>query len=194
MTRDITGMPGAESGPRWAARAHPTPANFAAELRHVRLQAGEPSYREIAHRMDRGMGRGYYSTTTIWRAFTQEKLPQWHIAAAILQALEVDRTYLTAWHEMWLRARAEEAERRGGEPDAQQAAPADPAHGTPAEGPRRLAALTAPPTDGPSQPASQVCDDCGALIGDLIRHQAWHWRVERQLSRVTLRAVEGTGQ
>ena len=185
MAGGTAGMPGGESGPRWPARARPTPANFTAELRHARLQAGEPSYREIDRRTEHR-----YSPATIWRAFTQEKLPHWQLTAAILHALGIDRTDITAWREMWSRARSEEMERSDGEPDPQQAATADPAHGAPAEGPRRL---TAPPADSPSLPASQVCDDCGALIGDLIRHQAWHWRVERQLSRATLRAVEGTG-
>ena len=192
MTGGTVGMAGGEAGPRWPARVHPTPANFTAELRHIRLQAGEPSYREISRRAGRR-----YSPATIWRAFTQDKLPQWPVAAAILQALGVaDRTSITAWREMWARAHLEEMERRDGDgvPDPRQAAAADPAPGTPAEGPRRLTALTAPTADGPDLAAGQVCDDCGALIGDLIPHQAWHWRVERQLRGATLRAVEGTGQ
>jgi hypothetical protein len=186
MARGTAGMPGWESGPRWPARTHPAPASFVAELRRARLQAGEPSYREIARRTER-----MYSPATIWRAFTQEKLPHWRLTAAILKALEVDN--LDTWREMWFSARSEERA-HGSDRDAQQAVPADPARGISAESPRRLAALTAPQAEDPSQPGSQVCDDCGAVIGDLICHQAWHWRIERQLSRASLRAIEGTGQ
>jgi hypothetical protein len=190
MARGSTGMPGEDSSPRWAARAHPTPANFTAEFRHARLQAGEPSYRALERRTEH-----HYSATTIWRAFTRDKLPHWDLVQTVLQALGTDRANLTAWHEMWVRARSYEAERRGGEPDARQAAAANPAHETPAEGTRRLAALTAPLAADPGPAAGQVCDDCGALIDDLIRHQAWHWRVERPLiTGPPLRAVEGTGQ
>ena len=198
MARDITGVPAGGSGPRsvpaagrlpaagWPAGVLPTPESFAAELRRVRLQAGAPSYRLL----ERQAG---YSRTTLWRAFAGERLPRWDLVVRILRALGVDRLQIDGgWREMWCQAREEE--RRGGEPDAQHAATAGPTHGTPGEGRRRLSALTSFLAGGQSLPASQECEDCGALIGDLVRHQAWHWRVERQLSRAILRSVEGTGQ
>ena len=105
--------------------------------------------------------------------------------------LDARRFHVDAW------ARAMQSPRaapRTAAPWLAVAATAGPTHGTPGEGPRRLSALTSPLADGQSLPASQEREDCGALIGDLVRHQAWHWRVERQLSRAILRSVEGTGQ
>jgi hypothetical protein len=181
MARNITGASGT------------TPETFIAELRRARLEAGNPSYRSIAyHMMQRPDGTDWYSHATIWRALTGEKLPRWDLVKHILQGLGVDDAQiLTTWREIWCQAREIEALRRG-EPGAQQAAAAPPAHQAPGESPRRLAALTSPPAAG--QPDSHECEECGAVIGDPIRHQAWHWRIERQISRAILRAVDGTGQ
>jgi hypothetical protein len=42
------------------------------------------------------------------------------------------------------------------------------------------------PHAGQDQAGTRKCEDCGALIGNIVQHQAWHWRIERQPTRATL--------
>ena len=190
-------MPGDTVGPRKvppAGALASTPGGadlterFIAALRHARMEAGDPPYRALARRVK------FYSAPTIWRAFNGEKLPHWRLVEPILAALGVDHALIgTRWREMWNQARAEAVYPRRGMAQAQPVSAAPPLREVPAEGLRGLPGRTSPP-GGPDLAAGLVCEDCGALIGNLVHHQAWHWRIERQLSRATLRPVEGTGQ
>jgi transcriptional regulator with XRE-family HTH domain len=142
-------------------------AAFAADLRHARLMAGNPSYYRLAD-----LAR--YSVPTISRALAGRTLPRWATAEAILQALGIARDQIdNQWRPQW--ARALEAR--------------DPSH------PRHHGHAPAPEQahHAPS-PGSLECEDCGALISDLVQHQAWHWRIERQLRKTAIWAIDSAAQ
>jgi transcriptional regulator with XRE-family HTH domain len=155
--------------------------SFAMALRRTRREAGDPSYRSLAHRT-------HYSPPTITRALSGRSLPSWDFTAAILTALGVPKERITTqWREMWIRARDQHRPLTLPGP-ARHLAQAQARHSP--SGPVR--SLT-PPSE-PGLASVPECEDCGALIGNLVQHQAWHWRIERQLRRTAIRAVDSTAQ
>jgi transcriptional regulator with XRE-family HTH domain len=150
-------------------------ADLAAALRRARLDAGWPSYRRLARQAD-------VPLTTVWRICNGGTFPRWEDLTGILRALRISPAQIdSVWSKMWCQA------------EAQQYAPTVPGlHGTPAEE-RELPSFGSPHT-AQAQAGAGECEDCGALIGNLVQHQAWHWRIERQLARANLRTIDGIGK
>lgn len=158
---------------------------FAIALRQARRRAGDPTYHALARPMR-------YSVPTISRAFAGRTLPRWDVVAGILKALGIAEEQITGqWREEWIRALDQ---RRPIATPAPASPMAGPAHS--AESQRGLPGPSRPPSPlpGPDPAPALECEDCGALIGNLVRHQAWHWRTERQPRRSVMRAVDATGQ
>jgi len=108
--------------------------------------------------------RAGFSAATISRAFGGKKLPRWEVAERILESLGIHPSRINTEWQMRWYLAREE----------------------------HRAAMGSQP--GQNLAASPVCEACGGLIGDLVQHQAWHWRIERLLGGATLRAIEGPGQ
>ncbi|TWP52124.1 helix-turn-helix domain-containing protein [Lentzea tibetensis] len=69
-------------------------AEFAAELRLLRQQAGSPTYRELAR-------RAHYSSTTLSDAAGGRKLPTLEVTRAYVRACGGDvETWTRRWHEV----------------------------------------------------------------------------------------------
>lgn len=120
---------------------------FAKALRWVRRQDGDPSYRDLHRRMQ-------YSIATISRALGGESFPRWDVTEQLLRACHVpDEQIHGVWHTRWL----EIAELRS--PIGDFPYQAEP--GT-------------IPEPAPATPAGTECAECGALITNPLRHQAWH--------------------
>jgi len=158
---------------------------FAIALRQARRRAGDPPYRALAGRMG-------YSVPTISRAFAGRALPRWDVVAGILKALGIAGEQIAGqWREEWIRALDQRRPIARPGPASPTTAPAHSAESQP-----RLPGPSRPPSPlpGPDPAPALECEDCGALIGNLVQHQAWHWRIERQLRRSVMRAVDATGQ
>lgn len=164
-------------------------ASFALALRQARRRAGDMTYDHLAAVTS-------YSTQTISRAFAGRTLPRWPVVERVLTALGVPgEEIFREWRERW--AQAQDQRRpitlqhpAGTAPAA--AIPVDAAadNGTDLPDPGRLL----PAGSGQPQAAGRECEDCGALIANIVQHQAWHWRIEKQLRRSAIRAVDSTGQ
>jgi hypothetical protein len=161
-------------------------ARYTAELHRARVEAGWPTYRRLSRQTD-------IPTTTVWRILTGKTFPpRWQDLTGILQALQVSPARIeTIWVPLWSQLRREAAARP--QPPVQRAA-------TASAGPRGNWAQehqlpgSSSPHAGHDQAVTRECEDCGALIGNLVQHQAWHWRIEGQIPRAPLRAIDGTGQ
>ncbi len=159
-------------------------AEFALTLRHAKRMAGDPSYDYLAK-------HACCSVPTISRVFAGRALPRWDIVKAILAVMGVPPGRIdTEWRNLWVQALDQRKPLR--QPDGTpylNPAPASP-HPTPAPAPE----LETPPRPEPEQERAghRICDDCGALIGDLAQHQAWHWRIDRQLRKSTMRVIDAT--
>jgi ribosome-binding protein aMBF1 (putative translation factor) len=157
-------------------------ASFATALRRARRMAGDPPYAGLADRTR-------YSTPTISRAFAGRILPKWEVTERILAGLGIPAELIAGeWRGRWAEARdqvrpvtcppglALAAAASASAASAGSGLP-DPQPGEPARAPA----------------AVRLCEDCGALVGDMVRHEAWHWRIERQHRRSVIRAVDSTG-
>ncbi|MBD0690290.1 helix-turn-helix domain-containing protein [Streptomyces sp. CBMA123] len=95
-----------------AARKPPTAAeNFAGQLRTLRLDAGQPSFRTMAKTV------GSISHTTLYEAASGSRLPSWPTTRAFVRACGGDEE---VWHHRWRAA-------VNGEPPAELVIPAPPA-------------------------------------------------------------------
>ena len=148
-------------------------------VRHVHRQAGAPSLRQLEERLS---ANGYGATTpisasTLGRVLSGRQVPRWRVLKALLDVFEdlgadVDRQHL---RKLWSRAY-----------DATD--PRGPLATDPEDGPEDRAETHEPvfrprPGSQTAQPAHEECEDCGALVANLVRHQAWHWTLAQQLSR-----------
>ncbi|MEV7598091.1 hypothetical protein AB0O91_12005 [Kitasatospora sp. NPDC089797] len=117
-----------------AVRKPPTAAeNFAGQLRTLRLDAGQPSFRTMAKTA------GSISHTTLYEAAAGARLPSWPTTRAFVRACGGDEAQ---WHDRWCAAAK-------GEPPAEPVIPAPPA------GSAALPTPPPPPT-GPPPPAPPV--------------------------------------
>ena len=178
------GEPSAE-----ARSGHIVPGNltgdFAIALRQAKRQAGDLSYYVLAEQVD-------CSLPTITRAFSGAALPRWRTVEGILKALRVPREQIdTDWRDLWVQALNE---RKPLLQSRSSGLTEDAPDGPQATGAISTASPASPRTgmsspQGPGQSPPCVCEDCGALVGDVVQHQAWHWRIERQLRRSVIRPV-----
>jgi ribosomal protein L7/L12 len=172
---------------------------LAEELRHARRLAGEPSYALIMRRSERFRFR--FSKPTLSRIFQGHSLPQWDTVETLLRAMEVSQCEIdTTWRALWLRAK-EQRDPIGARFPALLAAVTpevateeNPVAHKPPPSPRDGGEQEAVAKTAPPALSNQICEDCGLLIGDLVRHQAWHWNIEQQIRRATLRVVDDTRQ
>jgi hypothetical protein len=165
----------------WAVYDDDLTAGFATRLRQARRQAGDPPYAGIAHATS-------YSVPTISRAFSGQVLPKWELTVRILKVLGIPAEQIAGgWRASWARA---QDQRR----PIKAASPAPPAVRQDDATETALPGLGIARTPGPRQepPAGRLCEDCGALVGDMLLHEAWHWRIERQHRRTVIRAVDST--
>jgi transcriptional regulator with XRE-family HTH domain len=126
---------------------------FAQGMRWSRRQDGDPPYREISRQMG-------YSISSISRVLSGKSFPRWHFTEQFLRACHVPEEHISGrWHTRWLEI-AELIDPLGDFP-YQADAEADP-------GP----ALAAP--------AGPECTECGALMINPLRHQAWHMQYVRR--------------
>ncbi|MFD5462378.1 helix-turn-helix domain-containing protein [Kitasatospora sp. NPDC127059] len=103
-----------------ATRKPPTAAeNFAGQLRTLRLDAGQPSFRTMAKAV------GSISHTTLYEAASGSRLPSWPTTRAFVSACGGDEE---EWHHRW-RAAVK------GEPPAEVVIPAPPTAPAPAPAP-----------------------------------------------------------
>ncbi len=163
-------------------------AGFALALRHAKRMAGDPPYHMLA-------SRASCSVPTISRVFAGRTLPRWQIAHAVLAAMNIPVSEIeTEWRNLWIQAL--DQHRPLAQPDPMPYSESGSANSL--EEHPATAQPAAPLEElGPLQQEQEpspicVCDDCGALIGDLVQHQAWHWRIDRQLRRSSMRAIDGT--
>jgi hypothetical protein len=139
------------------------------------MEADEPPYKQLAY-------EAHCSTATISRALGGRTVPSWNVVVGILNALGTDPGQIrTQWRMQWQAALHHQ----------RIAAPA----GRSGEGSGDGVVDLPLPRLGSTQPASNrelhpshECEDCGALIVNPLRHQAWHGRVERQIRRTARRA------
>ena len=158
--------------------------NFAIALCQAKRQAGDLSYYVLAHQAN-------CSLPTITRAFSGAVLPRRRTVEGILKALRVPREQIDPdWRDLWVLALNERQPPAAPQfrPDRGGAERAS-GHRFPAASPTGVS-----PPQEPVQSSACVCEDCGALIGDVVQHQAWHWRIERQLRRSAIRPVEDVAQ
>jgi hypothetical protein len=69
-------------------------AEFALDLKVIRRQAGDISYRRLASKMN-------YAVSTVDRALKGEKLPTWPVTEAFLRACGCRPEDLMAWRTRW---------------------------------------------------------------------------------------------
>ncbi|RKS71191.1 helix-turn-helix protein [Actinomadura pelletieri DSM 43383] len=126
---------------------------FALGLRHVRRHAGDPSYRTLSNKMN-------YSYSTVSRMLNGQIFPRWETVEQFLRACKVNENALDGrWRTRWLEI-------------AELISPIGET--VPYEDDDEFADATEPPT----RPTME-CPQCGALIVNPLRHQAWHAALAR---------------
>jgi hypothetical protein len=177
-------------------------------------RAGEPPMRSL-ERMFLAKGvNGAISPASISKALSGStgRPPSWVLVENLLRQFNITDTDIDGfWRELWVQAR-EEVSPLGAtviEP-VNMLTPARAADGselvvTPDKASTRISAL---PETGPAAarsvdgtlephvreaPTGYECEDCGSWVVNADRHHAWHWTVERQLRRASIRSVENTG-
>lgn len=120
---------------------------FASGLRWVRRQDGDPSYRVLQRKTE-------YSPSSISRVLSGKSFPRWEFTEKFLRACHVGEQEINGpWRNRWI-------EVAGLVSPLGDDVPADLE--TAAEAPAPLA-----------HPGTE-CAQCGALVVNQIRHQAWH--------------------
>ena len=175
--------------PADARSGHMIPGNltgdFAIALRRAKRYAGDPAYYVLAMQAN-------CSLPTITRAFSGAVLPRWRTVEGILKALRVPRERIeTDWRDLWVQALNE---RKPLQQPRSSGLTEEAPGGLQAAAAISAASPASPPTGAsssqePGQSSACVCEDCGSLIGDVLQHQAWHWRIELQLRRSAIRQV-----
>ena len=74
---------------------------FAAELRHLRRRAGEPSTRALAERIRNADSSTTVGHSTIADVFNGKRLPTWPVASEIVKALDADESRI---RDLWIAA------------------------------------------------------------------------------------------
>jgi hypothetical protein len=182
----VPSRPVLHAGPDGTAGQHQPAdltASFGTALRRARRLAGDPPYTGLAAVTG-------YSVPTISRAFAGRILPKWEVTEQILTGLGIPAELIAGeWRGQWAEAR-----------DKVKPVTGPAGHALPsAISANAVSTGTGLPDPDPGEPAQapaaagQVCEDCGALVGDIVRHEAWHWRTERQFRRSVIRAVDSTG-
>ncbi len=126
-------------------------ADFARDLRELRLKAGAPSYRDLYRRSG-----GRLSPATLSRALSGQACPRWEVTAHFLMCCGVLGEDLQPWRERWASVFSVW---KGYEPLRQSEDPTG----------------EVPPTQ------QHECADCGAWIVNAARHQSWHESLELAL-------------
>ncbi|MFI0453686.1 helix-turn-helix domain-containing protein [Actinomadura sp. 6N118] len=133
---------------------------FALGLRHVRRRAGDPSYRALSQKMN-------YSYSTVSRMLNGQMFPRWGTVEQFLRACKVTENAIDGrWRARWLEI-AELVSPIG------ETVPYDDKDEQEEE-------FTGP-GEGPGRPTME-CRECGALIVNPLRHQAWHAALVRSNS------------
>jgi transcriptional regulator with XRE-family HTH domain len=162
------------------------------ELRFLHEKAGMPSLRDISREIEQNTEyKTYVSPSTLSRIFNGVTFPRWLALAAILEVLGVeDRTILAKWSSDWRLAKTGKAEKplHDTEPT-----PAVTSSGSSAVENKRSLTEIRDENDDPA-----ACQTCGAQIGkgQIDRHLAWHYELDRQLQtlrRTALRVVRNQG-
>ena len=152
--------------------------HFHTELRAMHSRSGAMSLRDLARRMTHRSGahpsqgragRSYVtSPSTLSRVLCGKSFPKWSLAESLLLALDVHPMEVeSTWKARWLQAREDRLGRWTGEAASSDEPPGAPAH-------------------------LRTCETCGALIGNLDRHLAWHWRLQQQLDVAAGRSTRST--
>jgi transcriptional regulator with XRE-family HTH domain len=136
---------------------------FAAGLVRVRLDDGKPSYHELQRRMG-------YSPSTISRVLTGNSFPTWAFTEGFLHACHVAEPETnTRWRKRWVKIAELQSPVGDDDPWEDETGSDEPA------------------------PAAQVtteCGTCGALVLNVLRHEAWHATiVRREPARPARRAL-----
>jgi transcriptional regulator with XRE-family HTH domain len=125
---------------------------FALSLRRARREAGDPSYRELARRTK-------YSISSICRTLNGTTFPRWAFTELLLKSYGISEEQIRGhWRRIWLET-AEAVSPLG------TGQPADTAQ-----------------DDSPAAAPGEECGECGALVLNPLRHQAWHAAYKRRAS------------
>ena len=139
---------------------------FAMSLRRARRNAGEVPYRELARETS-------YSISSISRILNGKNFPRWAFTEKFLHTCKVSEAQINGpWRRRWL----EIAELLSPLGDDGQDSDAELS------------------VDAPQAPPERECPECGALVLNPLRHQAWHAAyVRRDSARkaTALRPVAG---
>ncbi|GAA3516047.1 helix-turn-helix domain-containing protein [Actinocatenispora rupis] len=133
-------------------RAHPEVDGFASWLRQLRLDAGDPSLRELS-RLTREVGAREVPRSTLADAFAGHRLPSYDTAMAVSRAL-AGPDGATECHRRWRAARAAQ---RGAEPPTEPTAASAPP--VAADGPPTMPEGARPADDGAAPGPEPVAPD-----------------------------------